>query len=200
MSDKSADGEKAPDIVLDKDSATTREIERPQIAQACIQPSGESLIALNDVKINHDLSVPVVFMLPPTDGSLDALGQLAKRLSVATYGLAWSIHSSLASAETIEQVADYYLSVIKSATGAGQAIVLIGYSFGGSVAAELSRRLLSADDLKLTSLILLDYSPKFVHRWINTALQVINSLRNCSFYKFYLFQTIFVSGTRCRKQ
>lgn len=109
-----------------------------------------------------------IFAIHPIEGFVAALKPLAAKLCVPVYGLQCTEEAPLA---TLNDLAAFYIEQIKSVQESGP-YVLVGYSFGASVAFEMASLLEKAGET--ASLVMIDGSPKYVD-WFGKQSQVTDS-------------------------
>lgn len=116
----------------------------------------ETIVHMNSVKTGSPL-----FIVHPIEGTVVMLQSLAQLLPCPVYGIQCTPD---APSESIEDLAAWYWKHLKNVNIPTKTIYLAGYSFGASVAFEMT---LQADrdpkkHLKVNSLIMLDGSPALV--------------------------------------
>lgn len=131
----------------------------------------ECLVQFGTQTVADDSRSCPIFAVHPIDGFATALKPLAAKLTVPFYGLQCIAEIPFTS---IADLAEFYIKQIKSVQQTGPYII-VGYSFGASVAFEMGALLESADE-KVT-LVLIDGSPKYV----NWAIELIQQREE---YKF----------------
>ncbi|CAG7734216.1 unnamed protein product, partial [Allacma fusca] len=113
----------------------------------------EPLLLMKSLRNNDN----TVFVVHPIDGSLVMLEELVSYLNSSVYGLQCSRDAPL---ESIETLAAFYLMKIKQVQPVGP-FKIVGYSFGASVAFEMTLQLERQNEK--VELVLLDGSPLWKH-------------------------------------
>ncbi|XP_060080138.1 fatty acid synthase-like [Ylistrum balloti] len=120
----------------------------------------ETIVRLN---VGDDSQSPL-FIVHPLEGSVKCMRELASQLSCPVYGLQCSKDVPL---HSIPDMASFYIQVMQSVQPKPP-YNLCGYSFGTSVAIEITLQLEKLGDDIVESLCLLDGSHKFVSSHIGT--------------------------------
>jgi fatty acid synthase len=121
-----------------------------------LQPT-ENVVELNKMSSNNN-NGDAIFVLVPIDGSVELLHNVMSRVHRPVYGLQCTNSIPLTS---IPDMASEYIKVMKSISSSGP-YNLVGYSFGASVAIEMTLQLQQQHHGDVKSLTLLDGSPATV--------------------------------------
>lgn len=103
-----------------------------------------------------------LFAVHAIEGFVTAIRPLAAKLNVPVYGLQFTAEAPIGS---INELAAFYIKQIKTIQATGP-YVIVGYSFGASVAFEMVSQLESAGEK--ATLVMLDGSPKYVSFYTET--------------------------------
>ena len=131
---------------------TKNVIEKSEIIESKFQIPEKDAKHLNSV-----IDGKPIFFLPQSDGSLDIFEPIAKALKRPVYALNWT--KKCLKIDSIVNLAKYYVSLIdEKFPKLEREYDLIGYSFGGNIAFEISL-IIQNESNKSPKLILLDTSP-----------------------------------------
>jgi fatty acid synthase len=140
-------------------ATTTTEQKSVDIMNAVEIPtySEETLVKLNDVSDNVT-SLPI-FLIHNIYGTVQPLGSLGKLLASPVYGVQYT---QQAPTESIQQLSAFYIEAIKRVQPQGP-YRIVGYSFGASVALEMS--ILLKQRSEKVHLVMLEGSQKYVSNY-----------------------------------
>lgn len=115
----------------------------------------ECLVKLDSLAPANSKKRPL-FAVHAIEGFVTAIKPLAAKLNVPVYGLQCTIETPL---DSINELAKYYIQQIKTVQATGP-YVIVGYSYGASVAFEIVAELEAAGEK--ATLVMLDGAPKYV--------------------------------------
>lgn len=121
----------------------------------------ECLVKLDSLAPANSKARPL-FAVHAIEGFVTAIKPLAAKLNVPVYGLQCTIETPIGS---INELAKYYIEQIKTVQAKGP-YVIVGYSFGASVAFEMVSELEAAGEK--ATLVMLDGAPKYVSFYTET--------------------------------
>lgn len=135
-------------------SITTCDEIRPMFRDG-LMPT-ESLVQFETQAQAGDSKARPIFAVHPIEGFANAFKRLAAKLSVPVYGLQCIATAPLTS---LTDLAEFYINQIKSVQKTGPYII-VGYSFGASVAFEMGTLLENAGEK--STLVMLDGAPRYL--------------------------------------